>query len=59
MQNDLEKFKKEVEKSLIVNNNCSIAEAKRLMNLYEEDFPELLREFSKPEVASLAMIMGY
>lgn len=55
----LEEFRKKVEESLQKNNHCSTAETKRLMNLYEEDFSELMKVFSKPEVASLAMVMGY
>ena len=58
-QMSLENYKKKVEESLIKNNNCSIQEAKRLMNLYEQDFPELMKKFSDEKVASLAMVMGY
>lgn len=58
-QMSLENYKKKVEESLIKHNNCSIHEAKRLMNLYEEDFPELMKKFSDEKIASLAMVMGY
>lgn len=58
-QMSLENYKKKVEESLIKNNNCSIQEAKKLMNLYEEDFPELMKTFSDEKVASLAIVMGY
>ena len=58
-QMSLEDYKKKVEESLMKNNNCSTQETKRLMKLYEEDFPELMKTFSDEKVASLAMVMGY
>lgn len=59
MDGNLEEFKQKVEQSLLKNNGCSTREAKRLTALYDADFPELMRQFSEPKVASLAMVMSY
>ena len=55
----LQEYMQKVEQSLLKNNNCTIQEAKRLMTLYDADFPELMKQFPDPKVASLAMVMGY
>ena len=59
MDKSLQEYKQKVEQSLLKNNNCTIQEAKRLMTLYDADFPELMKQFPDPKVASLAMVRGY
>ena len=59
MDKSLQEYMQKVEQSLLKNNNCTIQEAKRLMTLYDADFPELMKHFPDPKVASLAMVMGY
>ena len=55
----LQEYMQKVEQSLLKNNNCTIQEAKRLMTLYDAEFPQLMKQFPDPKVASLAMVMGY
>ena len=55
----LQEYKQKVEQSLLKDNNCTIQEARRLMELYDAEFPQLMKQFPDPKVASLAMVMGY
>ena len=59
MDKNLQEYMQKVEQSLLKNNNCTIQEARRLMELYDAEFPQLMKQFPDPKVASLAMVMGY
>ncbi len=59
MGKSLQEYKQKVEQSLLKDNNCTIQEARRLMELYDAEFPQLMKQFPDPKVASLAMVMGY
>ena len=59
MDKSLQEYKQKVEQSLLKDNNCTIQEARRLMELYDAEFPQLMKQFPDPKVASLAMVMGY
>ena len=59
MDKSLQEYMQKVEQSLLKNNNCTIQEARRLMELYDAEFPQLMKQFPDPKVASLAMVMGY
>ncbi len=54
---NLESFKKQVEKNLVTR--VGEKEAKRLMTIYEEDFPEFLQKRFGVVATATAMIMGY
>ena len=55
----LEEYKKKVEEHLVKKCNYTTERAKKLIALYEPDFPEFLKEKYSPAGAAAAMIAGY
>ena len=58
-QMSLENYKQKVREFLRMTANCSVQETERLMKLYDDDFPEFLRDNWKPMSAGSAMMAGY
>ena len=56
-QMDMETYKQKVKECLLRNGNAAYVEKR--MALYEEDFPEFLRDEWSPAAAAAAIIMGY
>ena len=56
---DLEDYKKTVETYLISNCNYTEADAKELIEMYEEDFPQFYQEGWSKALVATAMEMGY
>ncbi len=55
----LEEYKKKVEEHLVKKCNFTTQSAKKLIALYEEDFPQFLKDNWSPLTAASAMIAGY
>ena len=55
----LEEYKKKVEEHLVKECNFTTQRAKKLMALYEEDFPQFLKDNWSPLTAASAMLAGY
>ena len=55
----LEEYKKKVEEHLVKKCNFTTQSTKKLIVLYEEDFPQFLKDNWSPLTAASAMIAGY
>ena len=56
-QQSLESFKKQVEECLLMSS--SITYVKERMKLYEDEFPQFLKDNWTPGEVAAALIMGY
>lgn len=55
----LEDYKKNVEEHLVKECHFTTQRAKKLIALYEEDFPQFLKDNWSPLTAASVMIAGY
>ena len=55
----LEEYKRKVEDFLVKKNNFTIQEARRLIQIYSDDFPEFIKDDWSPSGAGSAMMLGY
>lgn len=59
-QLSLEEYKQKVRECLINIQNCTVDDANKLMDDYDDDFEEALYEFTwSPITMASAMLMGY